>query len=98
MNDARAAVLGKIREALHDVPKSERALDVLVDRSYRTVDSASFAERINLFVERVREYKARVRTIRPAELSQAISDACAARARSGWWCRPTCRMDGRHRV
>jgi L-lactate dehydrogenase complex protein LldG len=79
VNDARAAVLGKIREALHDVPKSERALDVLVDRSYRTVDSASFAERINLFVERVREYKARVRTIRPAELSQAISDACAAR-------------------
>jgi L-lactate dehydrogenase complex protein LldG len=79
VNDARAAVLGKIREALHDVPKSERALDVLVDRSYRTVDSASFSERISLFVERVREYKARVRTIRPAELSQAISDACAAR-------------------
>ncbi len=61
MNDARAVVLGKIREALHDVPKSERALDVLVDRSYRTVDSASFSERISLFVERVREYKARVR-------------------------------------
>ena len=58
MNDARAAILGRIREALHDVPKSERAHDVPVDRSYRTVDSASFAERISLFVERVREYKA----------------------------------------
>ena len=33
----------------------------LVDRSYRTVDSASFSERISLFVERVHEYEARVR-------------------------------------
>ncbi len=79
MNDARAVVLGKIREALHDVPKSERAHDVPVDRSYRTVDSASFSERISLFVERVREYKARVRPVRPAELAQAIADSCAAR-------------------
>jgi len=79
VNDARAVVLGKIREALHDVPKSERALDVPVERSYRTVDSAALSERISLFVERVREYKARVRPVRPAELAQAIADACAER-------------------
>ena len=54
-------------------------LDVRVDRSYRTVDSASFSERICLFVERVREYKANVRPVRPAELLAAIADACAAR-------------------
>ena len=79
MNDARAIVLGKIREVLRDVPKSEGALDVRVDRSYRTVDSASFEECISLFVERVREYKANVRPVRPAELVAAIADACAAR-------------------
>ena len=79
VNDARAVVLGKIREALRDVPKSERPDDVPVDRSYRTVDSASFSERISLFIERVREYKAKVRPVRPTELSQAIADACAAR-------------------
>ncbi len=79
MNDARAMVLCKIREALRDVTESEQVLDVTVERSYRTVDSASFPERISLFVERVREYKARVRPVRPAELAQAIADACAAR-------------------
>ncbi len=79
MNDARAMVLCKIREALRDVTESEQVLDVTVERSYRTVDSASFPERKILFVERVREYKARVRPVRPAELAQAIADACAAR-------------------
>ena len=46
VSDARAVVLGKIREALRDVPKSEQPDDVSVERSYRTDDSASFSERI----------------------------------------------------
>ncbi len=50
-----------------------------VDRSYRTADSASFSERIGLFVERVRDYKAKVQAVRPTELSQAITSACGAR-------------------
>ena len=50
-----------------------------MDRSYRTVDPASLPDRISLFVERVREYKARVQIVRPADLPQAIADACAAR-------------------
>jgi L-lactate dehydrogenase complex protein LldG len=79
MNEARAAVLGKIREALRDVPTSEQAHDVPVDRSYRTADSASFSERIGLFVERVRDYKAKVQAVRTTELSQAIASACGAR-------------------
>jgi L-lactate dehydrogenase complex protein LldG len=79
VNEARTVVLGKIREALRDVTESGQALDVPVERSYRTIDSASFPERISLFVERVREYKARVRPVQPADLSQAIADACAAR-------------------
>jgi L-lactate dehydrogenase complex protein LldG len=79
VNDARAVVLGKIRAALNDVPNSEQVPDVVVDRSYRTVDSTSFLERIRLFVERVREYKAKVRPVRPTELMQAIAEACAAR-------------------
>ena len=74
-----AVVLGKIHAALGDVPKSEQVPDVVVDRSYRTVDSTSFPERISLFVERVREYKAKVRSVRPADLPQAIADACHAR-------------------
>ncbi len=80
MNDAREVVLGKIREALRDVPKAEHASDSWVDRSYRTIDSHSFPERISQFVERVREYKARVQIVRPEELSQAIAIACTARS------------------
>ncbi len=79
MNDARDVVLGKIRDALRDVPAVEQPADVPVDRSYRTIDSDSLPQRIRLFVERVSEYKARIRTVQPDELSQAIADACAAR-------------------
>ena len=79
MNDARDVVLGKIRDALRDVPAVEQPADVPVDRSYRTIDSDSLPQRIRLFVERVSEYKARIQTVQPDELSQAIADACAAR-------------------
>ncbi len=79
MSDARQVVLGKIRDALRDVPKAEHTGNALEDRSYRTVDPASFPDRISLFVERVREYKARVQIVRAAELPRAIADACAAR-------------------
>ena len=40
------------------MPASERPGDVTVDRSYRTADPRPAAERIELFVERVSEYKA----------------------------------------
>ncbi len=63
MNDARDVVLGKIRDALRDVPAVEQPADVPVDRSYRTIDSDSLPQRIRLFVERVSEYKARIRTV-----------------------------------
>ena len=79
MNDARESMLAKIREALRDVPSSERAGDVAIDRAYRTEDSASRSERIHLFIERVREYKAAVHTIAPGDLPRAIADACRTR-------------------
>jgi L-lactate dehydrogenase complex protein LldG len=79
VNEARSVVLGKIREALRDVPPSEQARDIPFDRSYLTVDHASLPERIALFVQRVREYKASVRTVRSSELSEAIAEACKAR-------------------
>jgi len=79
VNDARDAMLAKIRAALRDVPSSERPGDVTIDRGYRTEDAASDTERIHLFVERVSEYKATVRTVAPADLPRAIADACRTR-------------------
>lgn len=79
MSDSRAAILGRIRSALLDVPTDERADDFPVFRAYLTVDDMPAAERLELFVERVRDYKAEVTVVAPGELAGAIAAACAAR-------------------
>jgi len=77
--NARDAVLARIRSALKDVPSSERPEDVVVDRSYRHVDDEAERERLERFIERVREYKAKVKVARPEALAQALADSCAER-------------------
>lgn len=77
--NARDAVLARTRSALKDVPSSERPEDVVVDRSYRHVDDEAERERLERFIERVREYKAKVKVARPEALAQALADSCAER-------------------
>lgn len=79
MSAAREAILGRIREALHDVPSSERPEDVAIDRSYRTADSSRGRELIDQFIDRVSEYKAVVHEVHAADLPRAIAEACRAR-------------------
>ena len=76
MSAAREAMLGKIHEALRDVPRSERPVDVAIDRSYRMVDPSPRAELVEHFIDRVSEYKAAVSKVRPADLPRAIAEAC----------------------
>jgi L-lactate dehydrogenase complex protein LldG len=71
--------LNRIRAALKDVPPTEKPEDVAVDRDYLHVDEAPEKERLERFIERVREYKARVKIARPDGLAAAIADSCAAR-------------------
>ena len=79
MSQAREAVLAKIRSALGDLEPSE-PLDLSnIPRDYRTEDGQSHSRHVDLFVERVREYKASVRRVEPSELPRAIAQACAAR-------------------
>lgn len=73
----REAVLGQIRDALKDVPKPERPEDVLVDRSYLTVSDAPRADLIAQFIERVEEYRAKVKTTSADALSRVIAESCA---------------------
>src|SRR5262249_31173018 len=73
------AMLGKIRDALRDVPREECPEDVAIDRSYRSVDPSPRAELVEHFIDRVAEYKAVVRKVSPAELPRAVSEACKAR-------------------
>jgi L-lactate dehydrogenase complex protein LldG len=53
VSEAREAVLGRIRDALRDVPASERPL---VERRYRRVGSAQRAALVERLAERVRDY------------------------------------------
>ncbi len=79
MTSSRETVLNRIRASLKDVPPSEKPEDVVVDRGYLHVDESPERERLERFIERVREYKAIVRIARPDGLTEAIAESCAAR-------------------
>lgn len=78
--NARTAILDRVRAALRDVPDSERPEDVPITRAYRTADPSPRESILDLFLERVADYKATVRRVDAADLPRAIAAACAARA------------------
>ena len=75
--NAREAILGRIREALQDVPAAEQPAEVAVTRSYLRNGTSEHEELIEHFIERVADYKVNVRRIEKQNLSQAIAAACA---------------------
>lgn len=80
MSEARAAVLGRVREALSDIPPSETPEIVKVERQYLTTDpNLDAGRRIALFVERVSEYRAQVYQVDARNLNEAIAAACSRR-------------------
>jgi len=76
---ARDSVLSRIRECLSDVPTTEKPEDVPVPRDYRRVETAPRSEILELFVERVVDYKAIVTRVPLSALPAAIAEKCAAR-------------------
>lgn len=79
MSTARESILATVRSALRDVPPSETPDDVAVARLYRRFDDAPRAEILDLFAERVADYKAVVRRVSRDALPAAIAESCAAR-------------------
>jgi L-lactate dehydrogenase complex protein LldG len=79
MNPARDEILRRVRSALRDVPGHERPEDVAVARDYRQAGGSTRAELVERFVDRLVDYKARVRRVTLGELPGAIAAACAAR-------------------
>jgi len=80
-NDAaRAEMLRRVRTALHDVPASEQAgpAYAAIPRDYHQQDTTTRAEIVDLFMERVADYKATIRKISAGELVDAIATACEA--------------------
>lgn len=83
MSEAREEILRRIAAALADVPSGERAQDVPVARDYRQAGGArqdGGAERrdevIDLFAERVADYRAEVRVVAAGEVGAAVTAAC----------------------
>ncbi len=79
MTAAREEVLGRIRAALQDVPTGERVQDVPVPRDYRRSLDLFAAEIVDLFAERVADYKAVVRRVRAADLAAAVAETLGGR-------------------
>jgi L-lactate dehydrogenase complex protein LldG len=73
---SRESILHAIRSALGSNHGSE---DGSIPRLYRREDAVSREERLDLFVERVRDYKAVVQRISSATLPDAIAQALARR-------------------
>jgi len=79
MSNAREEILGRIRRALQDVPAEERPEDVTVARDYRHQGDMQQEPLVELFIERVRDYKVMVQRIDAQALPEAIATRCAAR-------------------
>ncbi|GAA3481965.1 LutC/YkgG family protein [Streptomyces yanii] len=78
MTDARATVLGRVRDALALAP----APDTTIPRDYRTGRTLPDDERLALFTDRLVDYKAQVRTCtaaRTAEVIAQVLDGLGAR-------------------
>ncbi|MER5441541.1 LUD domain-containing protein [Streptomyces sp. NPDC002790] len=73
--DARTTVLGRVRDALTLAPKP----DVTVERSYHTGRTLPDAQRLDLFVDRLVDYKATVVTCTADETSATIARVLAGR-------------------
>lgn len=76
MNEAKEVILERIRKALGNVPESEKPEDVSVSRAYRQKGELTGDEVVDLFAERVSEYKATVRRIRKDFIKDAVDQAC----------------------
>jgi L-lactate dehydrogenase complex protein LldG len=74
VSDARAEVLGRVREAL-----GPGAAALEVPRAYRGAGAPTDHDVIALFCERCADYRATVRRVSAAELPAAVSAACAER-------------------
>lgn len=77
---ARDVILGRITNALADVPGTEGPDAVTVARDYRISDTSSREDVIERFLDLVADYKATVHRVREPELRAAIAAACESRA------------------
>jgi L-lactate dehydrogenase complex protein LldG len=74
---AREVILERIAAALADVPPQERPESVAVPRDYRR--SHAEGDLVELFAERVADYRARVLRVGPADVRAVVAELLAER-------------------
>lgn len=77
---ARETILGRVRDALGDVPPEERPDDIFVPTTYRRSSSLSPAAVVDLFVENVSDYGTTVHRIPADALATTVRDICIDRS------------------
>lgn len=75
MSNAKDEILATIRKALADIPESEAPQDVEVQRSYRQKGSRPGVTVVDLFVERISDYKAVVNKVSEKDVKNAIAES-----------------------
>lgn len=73
---SKESMLASIRAALKDVPETETPADVEVPRQYLTSLRTSLEERLELFTERIEDYKVIVQRISEADIPNWIANLC----------------------
>lgn len=76
MNDSKKEMLATIRKALSGVTDSESPDDIKVNRHYHQKGKLSKKEIVDLFTERVGEYKAAVQRVAEKDLKKVIAECC----------------------
>ncbi|GAA5522135.1 lactate utilization protein C [Aliifodinibius salicampi] len=78
MSEAKKEILSRIEGALKDVPETDQKSNIRSGQDYRQQGDRSSEEIVDLFVERVAEYKATVKRINESELQQVMDASFVA--------------------
>lgn len=76
MSKAKKSMLKNIQKALKNVPDDEQPEDLEVPRNYQKKGELSGDEIVDLFAERVGEYKATVQRVDSDDLLNVIAESC----------------------
>ena len=76
MSAAREVILGRIRAALADVPDAELTFAPPLPRAYERRGSQTRAELLDLFAQRVREYRATLQLASEPSVGVAVAQVC----------------------
>lgn len=76
MSNSKKQMLNTIRKAISDVPDTEKPDDIEVARGYLEKGNLPQDQIVNLFAERVGEYKATVRRVKQKDVKKVIAESC----------------------